>query len=78
MKSAFKSLMVLVFGFLSFLYLLNFNFGVFEFLPDNLPVIGNVDEALAACILLNCLAYFGLDLRNLLGRREKGGKVIDV
>jgi len=35
---------------LASLYLLNFTMGVFE-IPDNLPIIGNLDE-LAASLLL--------------------------
>jgi hypothetical protein len=37
---------------LSFLYLLNPTFGVFELLPDNLPGIGNLDEGTAGILLL--------------------------
>ena len=32
--------------------------------------IGNLDEAAAALLLLNCLAYFGFDLRRFFGRNE--------
>jgi uncharacterized membrane protein YkvA (DUF1232 family) len=37
---------------LSFLYLLNPTFGVFELLPDNIPGIGNLDEGTAGVLLL--------------------------
>ena len=40
---------------ISGLYLLNPGMGVFEFLPDNLPIIGNIDETIAALILLRSL-----------------------
>lgn len=33
-------------------YILNPSFGLFEFLPDNLPVVGNLDEAAATGILI--------------------------
>ncbi len=36
-------------------YLLNPGLGVFELLPDNLPVVGNLDEGLAFM-----LAWYGL------------------
>ena len=39
---------------LSALYLLNFTVGVFE-LPDNLPVVGNLDELAASGLLLHSL-----------------------
>jgi hypothetical protein len=42
---------------ISIVYLINPTAGVFEFLPDNLPFIGNVDEGLAAYILYSCVEY---------------------
>ena len=36
-------------------------FGVFEFIPDTFPFIGNLDEATATLLLLSTLAYFGID-----------------
>ncbi|MFV0416904.1 MAG: DUF1232 domain-containing protein [Chthoniobacterales bacterium] len=53
-------------GLLSAAYLANIGAGFFEFLPDNLPVVGNIDEALATFLLLNSLAYFGINLRSNL------------
>lgn len=43
-------------------YLLNPGAGIFELLPDNLPIIGNLDEAAAVALLLGCLRYLGVDL----------------
>lgn len=66
---AIKSLFVLLLGAISALYLLNVGAGVIEFVPDNLPLVGNLDEATATFLLLNCLAYFGINigpLRKLL------------
>ena len=61
----------MVLGGLSLLYILNPGAGFVEFIPDNLPVIGNLDEAAATVVLLNCLAYLGLDLRALAGRGRR-------
>ena len=64
-----KSLFVLLLGAISTLYLLNVGAGIVEFVPDNLPLVGNIDEATATFLLLNCLAYFGVNigpLRKLL------------
>ncbi len=36
-------------------YLLNFDMGLFELIPDNLPVIGNLDEVGATLLLLKCV-----------------------
>jgi hypothetical protein len=73
-----KHIVVFTLGLLSALYLLNVGAGVFELIPDNFPIIGNLDEAAAALLLLNCLAYFGLDLRHLFESKTQKEKVIDV
>ncbi len=49
-------------------YLLNPGFGIFDLIPDNLPVIGNLDETAAAALLISCLAYFGFDPGGLVQR----------
>ncbi len=56
-----KSILVGIAMALSGIYLLNPDAGVFEFLPDVLPGIGNLDEGLASAILLGGLRYFGID-----------------
>ncbi len=44
----------LVFGLalVGLVYVLNPTFGIFEFIPDNLPIIGNLDEGLAYILML--------------------------
>ena len=66
----FKSVVVVILGILSFLYIINPGAGVFEFIPDNIPFIGNLDEATAVMILLACLRYFGIDIGNIFKRRD--------
>jgi hypothetical protein len=68
MQRLLKDGFVLGLAALAALYLLNPTLGLLEFLPDNLPLIGNLDEATATLIVLNALRYFGLDLSRLLGR----------
>ena len=41
------------------IYLVNPTFGVFELLPDNIPIVGNLDEASAAAGLLYALSNLG-------------------
>jgi len=64
-----KKPLIALAGLLSFIYLINPTFGVFEFLPDNLPLVGNVDEATATAVLLGALRYFGWDLTHLFVQR---------
>lgn len=49
-------------GGLGLIYLFNPGAGLFELLPDALPLIGNLDEALAMTLVLACLREYGLDL----------------
>lgn len=65
-----KKFVVAVLGVLSALYLLNPTAGIFEIIPDNLPLVGNLDEAGAVALLLMCLKYFGIELPDIF-RREK-------
>jgi len=60
-----KKIIIGFIGIISLLYLLNPGIGLFEFIPDNVPFIGNLDEATATFLLLSSLAYFGIDLRDI-------------
>ncbi len=66
-----KSIVVALVGCVSLVYLINPSAGIIEILPDNLPVVGNLDEATAAALLLSSLRYFGLDLANLFKKEDK-------
>jgi len=60
-------------------YLINPTGGFIELIPDNIPIVGNLDEAGAAALLISCLSYFGLDLGAFFGRKEEEqGEIIDV
>ena len=65
-----KKILVALAGVLSFIYLLNPTWGILEILPDNLPLIGNIDEATATMVLLAALRYFGWDLTKLFGKKD--------
>ena len=39
-------------GVLGLVYILNPTFGVFELIPDNLPIIGNLDEGIAYFLVM--------------------------
>ena len=63
-----KNILVALAGLLSLVYLLNPGAGVFELIPDNFPIIGNLDEAVAVAIILAAFRYYGIDLTSFLGR----------
>ena len=44
--------LVLGLGLVGLVYVLNPTFGIFELIPDNLPLIGNLDEGLAYILIL--------------------------
>ncbi len=60
-----KKFGIFLLGLLSVIYLLNPTAGIFELIPDNIPVIGNLDEAAAVTLLLMCLRYFGYELPDI-------------
>lgn len=64
-----KRLLVAFAGILSVIYLMNPTLGVFEILPDNIPLVGNIDEATATMVLLGVLRYFGWDWTNFFGKK---------
>jgi uncharacterized membrane protein YkvA (DUF1232 family) len=66
-----KKVVIIIIGILSGLYLINPTAGFFELIPDNLPMIGNLDEATATTLLLASLSYFGIDLTRFFKREEK-------
>ncbi len=67
----FKNIMVVLAGLISLVYLLNPTAGVLELIPDNFPIVGNLDEAAACAILLAVLRYYGIDLTSFIGKRFK-------
>ena len=70
-----KKLLIHFVGLTSMLYLLNIGVGFIELIPDNIPVVGNLDEATAAILLINYLQYLGIDLFNIF--KDKG-KIIKL
>ena len=55
-------------GLIGLVYILNPTAGVLELIPDNLPIVGNLDEAAAAALVLAALRYYGVDLTGFLRR----------
>ncbi len=66
-----KNIIVIILGIISIMYLLNMGVGVIELIPDNIPFVGNLDEAGAAALLIMCLRYFGLDLTKIFQKSTR-------
>ena len=73
MNAGKKAIAVLGAG-LSALYLLNPFAGFIEFIPDNMPFVGNIDEVVATLVLMKCLTTLGIDTSRLMGRRPNSEK----
>ena len=51
-----KRLLQVFLGIGGAIYLLNLGFGIGELIPDNLPLAGNLDEALASMFVFNAFS----------------------
>jgi uncharacterized membrane protein YkvA (DUF1232 family) len=51
-KYGWPSWLVFVMAAIGLIYLLNPTLGIIEFIPDNLPIIGNLDESVAVMLVL--------------------------
>jgi hypothetical protein len=71
MITLLKNLFVLGLGAIAVIYLLNPTAGIIEFLPDNIPFVGNLDEATAVLLLTNVLAYYGVDLTRIFAQTPR-------
>ena len=69
-KSPLKTVCVLLLGVLGMIYLINPTAGVIELIPDNIPFIGNLDEAAAAMLFIGALRYFGLDITKFFNKND--------
>ena len=50
--------LVYTFAIIGLIYILNPTAGIFEFIPDNIPLIGNLDEGVAFMFILTGLVEF--------------------
>ncbi|MBN1285611.1 MAG: DUF1232 domain-containing protein [Anaerolineae bacterium] len=75
-RSLIQHLTVIVVGIVALIYLIN-PAGPIDLIPDAFPVIGNLDDATAALLLLNALRFYGVDLSNLFGATRTEDTVIE-
>ncbi len=72
-----KGFIVFCIGVIALLYLLNIGMGLIEIIPDNIPFVGNLDEAGAVALLLMCLRYFGIDVTKIFEKEMNNKKIIE-
>jgi uncharacterized membrane protein YkvA (DUF1232 family) len=70
----FKDITVIGAAILAIIYIINPTAGFVEFIPDNFPIIGNLDEAGAVLIIVSAFKYFGVELADLFNSKEKVNK----
>ena len=56
----------------SLLWILNLKMGMIFEIPDNIPLIGNLDEAFFTALFIACLSYLGIELP-FIARRGSAG-----
>ena len=69
-RSFIKSIAIFFSGLVGLIYIFNPTAGIIEFIPDNMPVIGNLDEAAAVLLVLAALRYFGFDLTKVFSKKK--------
>lgn len=67
----FKDITVIGAAILAIIYIINPTAGFVEFIPDNFPIIGNLDEAGAVLIIISAFRYFGIELADLFNSKDR-------
>ena len=75
-----KIVFAIIGALFSVIYLINPSAGFLEFIPDNIPGFGNIDEAAITALLIGCLKVLGVDPLKIFqkGEVKKDQDVIDV
>jgi hypothetical protein len=50
------------------LYIINPTLGIFELIPDALPIVGNLDEAAVMFLIFGAMRYLGMRLPDFVER----------
>lgn len=69
--SIIREMVIVGTGVVAFLYLVNPTMGIFELLPDTLPIVGNIDEAAMTLLLVNVLGYYGINLNRFQSTSQR-------
>jgi uncharacterized membrane protein YkvA (DUF1232 family) len=70
-KHGWPTWLVYTLAIIGIIYILNPTFGVLEFIPDNLPLIGNLDESVAVMLILAGIVEFIEGRKNRQSNNEK-------
>lgn len=70
MKKNFSIILIII----CIIYLVNPTLGIFELIPDNLPIIGNIDEVFVAGLLLSLINFLRTGEFKLLKQNRGGHK----
>jgi uncharacterized membrane protein YkvA (DUF1232 family) len=68
MKKALSIILIIA----CIVYLINPTLGVFELIPDNLPIVGNIDEVFVAGLLLSLINFLRTGEFRLINQNKKG------
>jgi len=74
MKNKIKTILAIIYGVLGIIYILNPTAGVIELIPDNIPIIGNLDEAAAIVLVIGSLRHFGIDITRYFNSKKSSSK----
>jgi uncharacterized membrane protein YkvA (DUF1232 family) len=74
-KYGWPSWLVYILAVIGVIYLLNPTLGILELIPDNLPIIGNIDESVAVMLVLAGIVEV-LEGRKI-EKRKKDKKVVN-
>lgn len=69
-----KDISVIGVALIAILYIINPGAGIIEIIPDNFPIIGNLDEAAAVFIIISALKYFGFELPDIFNKHKSTEK----
>lgn len=73
-RNFLKDIGMVVAGLVAVVYLLNPDAGIIELIPDNIPVIGNLDEVAATILLFKVLGHFGWSPFKIRRRKKQSGQ----
>ena len=66
-----KKFAALIIGLVSLIYVFNPTAGILEIIPDNLLLVGNIDEAAATAIIIAALRVLNVDLTKIFEPKKQ-------